>query len=426
MIKKIRLFLIVFIASFQVFSQWTYFEANASSGLTQFYLDPQENILYIGDIEGFRFYNIDTDIWTDITEDGVIGKETRCITSHPSVAGRIVTGRVDPWFKGYMGLTNDWGNTEEQVFESDGGVIQDVKFCPTNPDIMYACGWSDITPGDLLKSVDGGQSWSQLSGYIHQAMTEVALHPTNPDILYVSGDAKITKSIDGGNSWSVSNAGLPSNYGVYCVSINPFNPEELLCSNDIGLYKTTDAGASWIMKKNVSVSFISYNPVYQNYVAAITFSPYTVFLSSDAGETWNDITNSFPGQDMRDVVFSKDGTELYVLSKYGFYSTNIDFTGITQTYSNPNFHFTNYPNPFKDFTTITYTLTNSNDAVEIRIENNLGQEISRIKSMPNAKGNNAYQLNRLDIQGKALTSGLYYCSMYVNGDKKATIKLIVI
>jgi len=146
-------------------------------------------------------------------------------------------------------------------------------------------------------------------------MTEVALHPTDTDILYVSGDAGITKSIDAGNSWVESNAGLPSGYGIYCVSINPFKPEELLCSNDIGLYKTTDSGTNWVLKKNIATSFISYNPIYQDYVAAVTFSPYTVLLSIDAGETWSDITNSFPGEDIRDVVFSKEGTELYVLSK---------------------------------------------------------------------------------------------------------------
>ncbi len=424
MLNKIFLFIFI-ITYFQVFPQWTYFESNSGVALTQFYLDPQNNILYIGDYEGFHFYEIDNDTWTDITEEGVIGKEVRCITSHPSISGRIITGRVNAWFKGYMGLTNDWGATELQVFESDGGVIQDVKFCPTNPDIMYACGWIDITPGDLLKSVDGGQSWSQLSDYIHVAMTEVALHPTNTDILYVSGDKRITKSIDGGNTWVEANVGLPEEYGVYCVSINPFNPNELLCSNDIGLYKTTDSGENWVLKNNVTTSFISYNPIYQNYVAAITFSPYQVLLSSDAGETWNDITDSFSGEDMRDIVFSSDGTKLYVLSKYGFYSRSINVSVGDESLSQSKFIFSIYPNPINHSATISYFLTEENADVEITIENNLGQQVRSIQSIPNAIGDNTYRLFKSDKDGKTLTSGMYYCSIYVNGSKKRTVKLVV-
>jgi photosystem II stability/assembly factor-like uncharacterized protein len=423
MIKKLFSFALILLSS-QLFSQWTYHAPSSTSGLTRFYLDRANNVLYIGDFEGFRFYNIDLDLWTDITEEGVIGKETKCLTTHPNVSGRIVTGRVNAWFKGYMGLTNDFGATESITFESDGGSVLDVKYCPSDPDTMFSCAWSDITPGDLLKSTDGGQTWVQLSNYLHTVMTEVALHPSNKNLIYVSGDMKVTKSTDGGASWSTSFNGLPTNLGVYCISINPFKPNELLCSNDNAIYKTDDQGDNWVSKHNISAQFISYNPIYQNYVAAITFSPYTLFVSADSGETWQDKTNDFPGEDMRDVAFSKDGTELYILSKHGFYSTPVDLSAGNKFFTEQTVYFKSFPNPFNEKTNLHYVLPKTFSDIKIKIFNSLGQEIKSLSPSNNKPGENKYEITLSGNQGKSLALGIYHCNLYIDNSLVASTRLI--
>jgi len=416
-----RLFILSFILfTSQVFSQWSYYAPSSTAGFTQFYLDRQDNVLYIGDFEGFRFYNINMEVWTN----GVIGKEAKCLTTHPDFPGRIITGRVNAWFKGYMGLTNDYGVTESTTFESDGGVVLDVKYSPSDPDVMYSCAWSDVTPGDLLKSTDGGLSWIQLSNYLHTVMTEVAIHPTNKDIIYVSGNMRVTKSVDGGTSWNEANNGLPGGLGIYCLSMNPFKPNELLCSNDNAIYKTDDEGVNWVAKETSSVSFISYNPINQDYVAAITFSPYTLLLSNDGGETWEDKTNDFPGEDMRDLTFSADGTKLYVLSKHGFYSTPIDLSAGNKSFNNHRVFFNNFPNPFKEKTTLHYVLPESFSNVEIKIFNSLGLEVKRLSPQNDQSGDNKHEFINLNNQGNPLASGIYHCNLYVDNSLVASTRII--
>jgi hypothetical protein len=68
------------------------------------------------------------------------------------------------------------------------------------------------------------------------------------------GGGQIYKTIDGGMTWSQSNAGLPPGAEVYVIAIDCYStvapgmcgdPTLLYAATSAGLYKSTDAGAHW-------------------------------------------------------------------------------------------------------------------------------------------------------------------------------------
>jgi len=422
--QKTILTLILFLSIEIIWGQWTSMGPSSTAGLTRFHLDTVTNVLYVGDVEGYRYYKIDEDVWVDYSESGIIGKETRSITAHPNNPGKIIMGRVNAWFKGYMAYSDDWGVTETHSFESDGGTITDVKYCPSEPDTFFACGWSDITPGDLLKSTDGGHTWSQSTNYHHTVMTEVAIHPTDANIVYVSGDAKITKSIDNGVTWSESYSGLPSNLGVYCVSIDPFKTENLLCSNDNGTYLSTDGATTWNMINNNEIKNFCYHTLVENYIAAITLTePHTILLSTDKGNTWNDITDGFPGDGLKDISFSKDGTKLYVLSRYGVYSREIDLSAGLNSENMYSYKLSVSPNPFKENSLIHFSNPSNDTKLKIKLYDLLGQEVPNVSQQ--IIDNETIRINKINKHGEALQSGIYIVNLYVNDSSVSSVKLVV-
>ncbi len=285
---------------------------NASN--TCLHYDVNTQTLFVGTVEGFLYYDIAEDIWVAREDTGWIGRTTQSIAAHPAQSGTVVTGRVNAFFKGYLELTEDWGTTADVVYSSQGGVFKDIQVDPFDADIFYACGWQDITPGDLVKSADGGHTWSQLPGHIHYTMTEIAVDARTQGTLYVSGDQQVTRSTDGGASWARVAEGLPVGLGVYCVSVSPQDSLVLLASNDNGIYRTTDGGGQWVLVDSRDCQRFACNPVVPDMITAVTFSPYSLLLSTDSGATWTDRTDGFTGQHMVDVVFSTDGQSLYVSS----------------------------------------------------------------------------------------------------------------
>jgi hypothetical protein len=41
----------------------------------------------------------------------------------------------------------------------------------------FACTWSDVVPGELLRSVDAGESWTPIIGHGFYAMTDLERGP---------------------------------------------------------------------------------------------------------------------------------------------------------------------------------------------------------------------------------------------------------
>ncbi|MFN8492306.1 MAG: hypothetical protein U0350_32195 [Caldilineaceae bacterium] len=150
--------------------------------------------------------------------------------------------------------------TDGQVSLAMGALALD----PSNPDIVYA-GTGEPTPGQdnyygagILKSTDGGQSWTRLGAEIFTglAIAKIVVDPQQPNVIYIAasqsgvdGPAQpargILKSTDGGQTW----AGLltcTDCYGASDLVIDPKTPATLYAAFwGFGVFKSTDSGAKW-------------------------------------------------------------------------------------------------------------------------------------------------------------------------------------
>ncbi|MCX7833319.1 MAG: T9SS type A sorting domain-containing protein [Ignavibacteria bacterium] len=407
--KIIITFFLLIILSIKTYTQVGSWVSIGGSGntLTRLHFNVNGDTLFVGTIEGYRFYSLISSMWEIREMTGYVGRTVWCITSVPVIFGRVITGRVNAFFKGYIELNDNFVTQGVIVRNSQGGKFTDIKYLPDNPLILYACAWSDVNPGDLVKTTNGGLNWNLLTGYLHTAMTEIAVNPINTNIVYVSGDAKITKTTNGGLSWSYSYNGLPSNLGCYCIAVNPFNPNVMLTSNDSGIYRSTDAGGNWIkVYSGVVCRRFEFHPLYSGLVAGITFSPYKLLISTNSGTLWGDSTGAFPGNNMVDLVFSKYDNNLYVASSTtGVYKRLFIVTGIKDNKNvigDRYILFQNYPNPFNAITKIRFEIPRDL-FVKLRVYSIDGREVACILNECKKAGSYVITFN-----GEELPSGIYF------------------
>jgi photosystem II stability/assembly factor-like uncharacterized protein len=110
--------------------------------------------------------------------------------------------------------------------------------------------------GGLFKADSAGlfhlpadaQAWEaiQTSAARNAGLTGVAINPDDPATLYVSGAGLgVLKSTDGGQSWSEINDGLVSE-DVTTLAMHSFRYATLyVWLKDIGIFRTEDSGAHW-------------------------------------------------------------------------------------------------------------------------------------------------------------------------------------
>jgi photosystem II stability/assembly factor-like uncharacterized protein len=97
-------------------------------------------------------------------------------------------------------LTRDAGQTWQTVYT--GALIQPLEADPQNPDIIYSSDW-----GKLIRSSDGGQTWSVLQDFEDQVQS-VLISPIDGYIYvgprwYLNPDPGIYRSSDGGQTWTL-------------------------------------------------------------------------------------------------------------------------------------------------------------------------------------------------------------------------------
>jgi photosystem II stability/assembly factor-like uncharacterized protein len=151
-----------------------------------------------------------------------------------------------------MYKSSDGGRTFVHMGLSDTQTIGRVIVHPSNPDTVFVAAsgheWTDNEDRGVFRTTDGGRSWKKiLYRSARTGAIDLIMDPSNPNVLYASmwqrvrrkwsdprvepgyGESGIWKSIDGGNSWTEANTGLPAApfRGRIGIDISRSNPSVL-------------------------------------------------------------------------------------------------------------------------------------------------------------------------------------------------------
>ncbi|MBC2845098.1 glycosyl hydrolase [Winogradskyella flava] len=180
---------------------------------------------------------------------------------------------------------------------------------PENSDIIYVAAigplWNKGGERGLYKSEDGGKTWNSIIEVDeHTGVNDVVMDPRDPNVLYAStlqrrrhvftyvgggpGSA-MHKSLDGGNTWTTINKGLPKEeLGRIGLAISPANPEIIYAIVEAangkgGFFASTNRGASWEKRS----SHVTSGNYYQEIIAD-PIDEHTVYSM----DTWMSVTHN--------------------------------------------------------------------------------------------------------------------------------------
>ncbi|PYP72964.1 MAG: sialidase, partial [Gemmatimonadetes bacterium] len=166
---------------------------------------------------------------------------------------------------------------DKQPVQSIGAITID----PKNPRVIWVGtgeAWmrNSVSIGDgVYKSVDGGESWTNLGLRTSEHIAKILVDPTETNTVYVcvpgrlwsdSDERGVYKTTDGGKSWTKILKGSNASTGCSLLSMDPAHPKTIFAGmwdfrrrgwtfrsggegpnapSGSGLFKSTDGGASW-------------------------------------------------------------------------------------------------------------------------------------------------------------------------------------
>jgi hypothetical protein len=245
--------------------------------------------------------------WTDLSAGLGIRQFYRiaCSKTNPSV----VTGGAQDNGSAYRRTNGSWVDW----LGADG---MDNVISPVNADI--AIGTSQY--GAIYKTTNAGASRTNLtqpsSG---NWITPLVMHPTSHDTVW-GGWTGVWKSVNGGTNWTNLSPGITVKLDVLAVASS--NTKYIYASTGTTLYRTTDGGPTWstlTAPSTITSIFVSkYDPL-KIWITCNSTSN-RVFLSTDGGTTFTNISTGLPSLAARSVVVDEDASgTIYVGMNIGVY-----------------------------------------------------------------------------------------------------------
>jgi photosystem II stability/assembly factor-like uncharacterized protein len=300
--------------------------------------DPRDpRVVYLGTADGILYRS----------EDG--GRRWRSLTpGFPKRGMSLDDLWVDPRGRVLVGYWDVSGNGGGVARSLDGGqsftilsgiegqTVKALSFAPSNPDVLAAG-----TASGVFRSDDGGDSWRRISPEDHaeiRNLDSVAFDSADPDILYVGTWHLPWKTEDGGRTWRSVLVGMIADSDVMTMTVDRRSPRTVYATACSGMYRSSDGAARWTKIRGIPSSSRRTRAFAQDPERPETFLAGTtegLWISEDGTATWRLVTDRelvvnalavlpggtvLAGCDGAGVIRSEDGGHSWFTSNAGFSS----------------------------------------------------------------------------------------------------------
>lgn len=164
--------------------------------------------------------------------------------------------------------------------------------------------------GYVLRTINSGNTWSQITTGIAENFNSVSVIDNNNIIL--SSQDKLIKSTDGGITWQQST--IPSSQVIKTLFVNSLTGHAI-CQNGT-ILKTINGGINWYSTDTSNVSPSAYFTIYflDENIGFATQESNTMLKTINGGETWTEVSGSF--QAIFSIYFVNNNVG-YACGEYG-------------------------------------------------------------------------------------------------------------
>lgn len=346
---------------------------------------------------------------------------------------------------------------------------------------------------DIKKTTNGGQTWTNAVNGLENGSSNAnfiapfIISPSNPNVLY-AGATKVFKSTNGGESWLATNNNQALNGNrISAMAMSWTNPDTLYVATGTStattsnglceVFFSSNGGATWVNRTQSGMPDRYPTDLYvdprDSKIAYLTYSGYGnphVYKTTNAGATWQDISNNLPDIPVQCVALDGDfPDDIYIGTDLGVYRSlnggawerwdagmpvamilDLQFSKPNRamraaTFGNgvyerklrpigqvsapmaiasklPSFKLEqNYPNPFNPTTTIRYELPTASD-VKLDVFDALGRKVATLVNGRKSAGSYAVTF---DASRYALASGTYFYRLQA-GNAVETKKMLLV
>ena len=243
--------------------------------------------------------------------------------------------------------SSDGGKTWRHLGLKETQAVARIRVHPTNPDIVYVAAlghpYGENEERGVFRSTDGGNTWQKVLYVSPKAgAVDLIIDRTNPKVLYAStwevyrkawkmwgggGDSKLWKSVDGGDTWTdlTANPGMPPGpVGKIGVTVSPADPNRVWAiveAAEGGVFRSDDAGQTW--ERTNDERKLRQRAFYYSRIYADPWDRETVYClntgfykSTDGGKTF-DVTIRVPHGDNHDLWIDPNNPQRMINSNDG-------------------------------------------------------------------------------------------------------------
>ncbi|MCS7261103.1 MAG: hypothetical protein NZ765_10035, partial [Anaerolineae bacterium] len=190
----------------------------------------------------------------------------------------------------------------------------------------------------VLRSTDGGRTWS--SGEFPLRGDQACLATAEDKTVFAALDNALVRSDDGGQTWQYLN-GVPRGFQITALAVSPryVNDGVVLAagrgSGRVSIIRSDNHGETWDVVFDTSrlgsttgvaeISAIAFPPDFAASQAVFAWLDYGGLLTStDGGRNWHLRAREMNHYVAQAMVFSPDGTRLYLAALYGYVLVSSD------------------------------------------------------------------------------------------------------